>query len=237
MDNNSVEKPLDFNERCILYLLTRDTIFVDEITEKDVVFFDKPEDLSIIEKYNANKIYYSDPQFVDVVTRNPFLFMNQHHTTRKLLGRAIKKTNFDIKDAIISLISDPFWRGEYRKYYIGHNTGDGKQGSFVFLHELGKKIGIEEEVNNEIAAYVDAYTTFFKEYFESHNVSLQYTRQKESEIEMYAKCLTDKFKKEMMFPLLNGDLIFIDILTHLATDKGRLDLIDYANKYYDTKQS
>lgn len=188
---------------------------------------DIENDTTLITSLNRMEIPYNDRKIIDLKRRNPFLDSNCYYAARELLLRAVERGDYDIKTAILDIISDPHGVRKQRYYNIAHDFGDGKQSKFVFFHELGIMLGIGNQVEEEVRAYTEAYRAFWKEHIKSGRMSLQFAAQKRQELDGYERCLTPEYKSSMRYPLLDGDRKILEILSLLTPEKLR----EYSNKY------
>ncbi len=191
--------------------------------EHDACFLDMEEDKAIIQGHSGGAIIPKDHRFIDVVQRNPIVYVNVPYAAGKIVGRAVEQTNCRIGPALVSVISDPLGVGKHRRYGITHDIGDGKQASFVFFHQLGVQLRIGEQVDAEISAYVTAYEQFWTQLLGQD----PFSELKRKEMAEYKKCLNPEIHHTIQPVLLEGDKLVIAVLAAL----GPQNLRNYAKKY------
>ncbi len=221
-----MSNPLSLEERTVGHLLRNVHSGFDFFKSGDGSLLENIENDSIvIQDYLDGDIPPNHDSLVDVRRRNPFLEFNFYIPSREVLIRAIKIGSYDVKSAILSVISDPHGIGRARAYYIAHDIGDGRQLAFVFFHELGINLGIQNQVEEEVRAYTEAYKDHWTGDIRSRG-RLAIPLEKEQEILAYQTCLTPKFKASR--PFLERDRTIIAILSTLTAEK----LEEYFKQYF-----
>jgi len=222
---------LSLEERTVGHLLMHRSSTLKFLENGTNIFLDDVAvDTLLLRGHKDGSIAYNDKRIDDLKKRNPFLRSNSYYAAQELLFRAIKKNDYDIKSAILDVISDPFDLGKKRYYGIAHDVGDAKQLMFVFFHELGIILGIQDQVEDEVRAYTESYRGFWENFIKTKTD--QFAQQKNHELYDYQRCLTPKWKASMEFPLLDGDRKIIEVLSSLTPQK----LEEYSGKYFKPDQ-
>lgn len=216
---------LNLEQRTVGALLRDASPYFSKFDKNNSDFLDKlEEDLAIIRKKENNEISYEHQEILEVKSRNPFLDMNYFYQAKGLVERAIdKKYNYDIKSALLSVISDPFntgGEGIFRSsgaQEMAHNPY-----TLMFYHEMGVSLGIEREVDEKINEYltkaIKDSKTKLRKLANSPEMSAT-AQQIKDRLSAFDKCTDSNFIacSENRTPLMDGDKKVIDILTALTT--------------------
>lgn len=163
-----------------------------------------------------------------------FLDMACFYGAKYVVERAVKKGDYNIKSALLSVVSDPRDMGKTGYAFIdGSTEGVISVQSLMFYHELSSKLGIQSEIDKHIQIYVEKWAEYWESRIEELSKDSQMQgafEQQKDKLEALRNCTNPKFianPKSPAYPLLEGDRKIMDILASLTPE----NLQKYAKKY------